>query len=248
MQNYKPIDINKIKKQYKNFVDEKRLEILLTMEQNISNNDAKDFLFLVLENEAYEKLRIKSILILSSLKDNLIEEKLRHYYSREKNENVCLAFVEAIGKNPSEQNTSFLQKIAQLDKSSTIRSIAIKNLCEYQLSSSDAIRNFLIEIIKRESSQFPKQMALSLLPSYATVDLIDDLMPFYRREENEKMQHLILRTMHLDKNRLNLEVDLPEEPILPEIQTKIERPNLFGNLRKRKKQDKKNKKDDMLFF
>jgi len=154
---------------------------------------------------------------------------------------VRLALIEVIGSLSSEAVEELLINAAKGDKNDIIRSIAIKHLHEREKIDYKTMRSILFDIIQNDKATFPKQMALSFLPTYAVRDDYDTLKLVFEREEKIKMKQLLHKTLSIIASNLRLEIDV-EEPI-EEQEEEVDKKK-----RRRRKKVKKKKNDEHLYF
>ena len=228
-------------KKFLNSPDRMRLEHLVSIEEEKKSKENIDFLFKVLETEKFEKIRIKTIFVLKKFEDKNIINKLCDFFSFERDTRVRLALLENLGSMSSNVIEDLLINAAKKDENDVIRSIGIKHLHERTNIDKKEMKNILMDIIQNDKSSFPKQMALSILSSYANRDDLDTLKLIFEREMKFKMKQLIHKTMGEVASALKIDFDVPEP-----IDEKIEEETDKKKRRKRKKQ--KNKKDEEYLF
>lgn len=223
---------------FSNLPDREKLALLIELSDHLENKEILDFLFNVIENERYEKIRIKSILILRTLDNEEIVRRLGELYAFEREKSVRLALVESLADMTSGEIDDLLQRIAQKDDNDIIRSIAVKNLHERNRISKVKMRALLLEIIQQDSSAFPKQISLNLIPLYADKKTLDILKTVFDREKKYKMKKLIHQTMRETADKVKIKFDI-EEPI--EVKTEEEK-------KRKRRRRKKKKEEEHLFF
>ena len=196
---------------FSNLPDRDKLGLLIELSDHLENNEVQNFLFHVIENDKYEKIRIKAILILKTNDDEETVRRLSELCAYERENSVRLALVEALSDMNSGEIDNILQRIAQKDNNDIIRSIAVKNLHERNKFSKVKMKTLLLEIIQQDSSAFPKQISLNLIPQYADKKTLDILESVYTREKKYKMKKLIHQTMKETADKVKVKFDV-EEP------------------------------------
>jgi len=233
----------KLEKKWKKFTnspDKVKFDFLVELSKQDKNEEIAEFFFKVVEQEKYEKIRIKAVMILKEYDDEKIVDKLISFYGFERERSVRLALVEALGNMSSSKIDDFLQNVIEKDENDVIRSIAIKNLHQRKKITKAKMRGILHDIIQNDHDVFPKQMALSVIEFYANNSTLEILQKVFNREVKFKMRSLIYQTLNTIAVKLNknLEIDEPkEEPF--EKEDKKE---------KKKRKKKKKEEEEYLFF
>lgn len=233
-------ELEKRIKNFSNFPDREKLAFLIELSDHLENKEILNFLFYVIENDRYEKIRIKSILILKTHDDEETVRKLSELYAYEREKSVRLALVEAIADMSSGEIDDLLQSIAKKDDNDIIRSIALKNLHERKKIGKAKMRTLLLDVIQNDGSIFPKQISLNLMSLYADKKSPEVLKSVYEREKKFKMKKLIHQTMREVAEKVKVELDV-EEPIEKKVEEEIGK-------RRRKRRKKKKEDEDHLFF
>ncbi len=234
-------ELEKRIKNFSNFPDREKLAILIELSDHLENTEVLNFLYNVVENDKYEKIRIKSILILKTRDDEETVRKLSELYAYERERSVRLALVEAIADMTSGEIDALLQSIAKKDDNDIIRSIAVKNLHERKKIGKANMRTLLLEIIQQDSSAFPKQISLNLISLYADKKTLEVLKSVFEREKKYKMKKLIHQTMSEVAEKVKVALDI-DEP----IEKKVEEEKRKRGRRRRLK--KKKDDEEHLFF
>ena len=228
-------------KKFSNSPFRAKFEILISISEQKKNKENIAFLFKVIEVEKHEKIRIKAILILKEFEDKKILQKLSELFSFERDNSVRLALIEVLGSASSEEMEDLLINAAKKDSNDIIRSMAIKNLHERKKITKTKMRSLLMDVIQNDRATFPKQMALSIISSYAKKEDLDTLKLIFERETKFKMKQLLHQTMRNVASKLQTELDV-EEP----IEEKEEEPD--KKKRRRRKKVKKKKDEEYLYF
>ena len=233
-------ELEKRIKNFSNFPDRDKLAVLIELSDHLEDNQVLDFLFQVIENDRYEKIRIKSILILKTHDDEETVRKLSELYAYEREKSVRLALVEAIADMSAGEIDDLLQSIAKKDDNDIIRSIALKNLHERKNIGKAKMRTLLLDVIQNDGSIFPKQISLNLISLYTDKKSLEVLKSVYERERKFKMKKLIHQTMKEVAQKVKIDLDI-EEPIEKKVEEE-------GGRRGRRKRKKKKEEEDHLFF
>ena len=232
-------DLAKKLKRFKNLPDYNKIEILDALGKEQKNSTITDFLINAFETEKYFKIRIKAVMVLARLNDQEIAQKLSEFYAYERDRNVRLAITEALGEMEDIETDEMLKNILKNDLNDVVRAAALRQLHERKKLKKIDITQLLLDVIKNDSETFPKQIALSLLPSYSTQTVYDTLKNCYYEEDKFKMKSLMFKTLTEVASTLNKEVDV-EEPKKPQIES-IEK-------KKRKKKKKNKEPEEYLYF
>ncbi|MHA2254696.1 MAG: HEAT repeat domain-containing protein, partial [Candidatus Heimdallarchaeaceae archaeon] len=196
-------------KKFKNSPYRVKFETLVSISEQKKNKENIAFLFKVIEVEKHEKIRIKAILTLKKFEDKKIVQQLSEFFSFERDNSVRLALIEVLGSASSEEIEEMLRSAAKKDSNDIIRSMAIKNLHEREKIDQTKMKSLLMDVIQNDRATFPKQMALSIISSYAKKEDLDTLKLIFEREIKFKMKQLLHQTM---KNvALNLQTELDVE-------------------------------------
>ncbi len=227
-------------KKFTNSPDKGKLDILVELSEQDKSEGLTEFFFRVIEQEKYEKIRIKAIMNLKDYDDEKIVDKLNSFYGYEREKSVRLALVEAIGNMSSSKVEDLLQAVIEKDDNNIIRSMAIKNLHNRKKISKAKMRNVLHDVIQNDHDVFPKQIALSVIEFYANNSSLDILHRVFNREVKFKMRSLIYKTLSIIATKLKKELDVEEPKEEP----------FEKNDKKEKKRRKKKKKEEEehLFF
>ncbi len=178
-------DLNQIRRSLTSGTDNDKLETLILIEKMPKNKKIAELLFNFLYSERYDRLIIKTIMILGSYKDKEILNKLQHYFSYQQYETIRLALIEILGKNNLYNNIDFIKEVAIRDQSALIRGMAVKSLLQKEQVDGHNILSFLMHLLLRERDVFPLQIALSVLPEYANEETISKLEVIYKRERRD---------------------------------------------------------------
>lgn len=228
---------------FKNTPDRLKFELLRELSELPEEEHITNFLLNVVENEKYDRIRINAILNLKKYESDLIVEKLKIIFSFERDKSVRLVIVETLGERDSDEIEDFFQQVAIKDLNDIVRATAIRKLHERENIDQTVMHDLLLDVIQNDSSVFPKQIALSALPCYATSTTYDKLRNVFFREEMLQMKKLLFKTLEEISTKFELDLDVkePGDPIFED--TKKAR-------RKRRKERKKKKldKDDYLYF
>ncbi|NPD90268.1 MAG: HEAT repeat domain-containing protein [Asgard group archaeon] len=229
-------------KKFNNSPDRVKFEILVSISEQKKSKENIEFLLKVIEVEKYEKIRIKAILTLKEFEDKKIVQKLSEFFSFERDNSVRLALIEVLGSASSEEIEEVLINATKKDSNDIIRSMAIKHLHERAKIDQKEMKNLLLDVIQNDRAIFPKQIALSVISSYAKQEELDKLKLIFEREEKFKMKQLLHQTMMNIASNLQTELDV-EEPI-EEKEEETEK----KKRRKRRKKVKKKKDEEYLYF
>lgn len=228
---------------FKNTPDRQKFELLKEMSELPENEKIVEFLLRIVENERYDRIRINAVLNLKNTKNKSVEERLKTQFSFEHDKSVKLVIVEALGERESTAIDDFFLKVVLKDQNDVVRATAIRKLHERENLEDSKMLDILMEIIQTDSSIFPKQIALSILPCYADGAAYKTLINVFKREEMHQLKKLLFKTLEEIAEHLDLEFSL-DEPLDPVFEdTRKAR-------RKRRKERKKKKmgKDDYLYF
>jgi len=228
---------------FKNTPDRLKFELLTELSKLPENEKIVDFLISIVENEKYDRIRIRAILNLKKMQSSLIDEKLKDIFSFEHDKSVKLVIVEALGERDSEDIDDFFKHVVLKDSTDVVRATAIRKLHERKTLSDSELLDLLMEIILTDTSVFPRQIALSILPCYANFSNYKIVRHLFRTEEMHEMKKLLFRTLEEISANLNIKLDV-DEPLEP----------IFDDSKKAKKQRRKERKkkkmgkDDYLYF
>ena len=232
-------------KKFNNLTDRTKMAELVLLSEKEIEKDEVDFLIGVVEKERFEKIRIKAIFMLKATKKKEIIQKLMEFYAYERENSVKLVLVESIGDMTSTKIDEFLSNVSTQDTNDVVRSMAIRKLHERGKIKSDKMKALLFDIIQNDKANFPVQMSLTILPSYADAKSLETLKLVYGRETKAKMRQLIYQTMSTIAESLDEELGIKQpaiEPSRDDLETSKRR-------RKRRKEAKKRKKnEEHLFF
>jgi hypothetical protein len=226
-------EITKKMKKFNNITDDAKVEFLELLGEEKKDSKIDDFLIKIIESDTYYKIRIKAVLTLAKFEDDEVAQKLSEIYAYERDRNVRLAITESLG-DMTTNTEEMLQNILKNDLNDIVRAAALRKLHERKKLKKDALRKLMLSTIKKEKDTFPKQIALSLLPSYATQTVYKELITIYDDEVKFKMRSLIYKTITEVADALKIEVDV-DEP---------ERPKPPPELKKRRQRRKQKKKQD----
>jgi hypothetical protein len=227
-------------KKFTNSTDRNKLDILVKLSEQDKSDEIAEFLFRAIEQEKYEKIRIKAIMILKEYDDEKIVDKLSIFYGYEREKSVRLALVEAIGNMSSSKVEDLLQNVIEKDDNDIVRSMAIKNLHNRKKIGKAKMRNVLHDVIQNDHDVFPKQMALSVIEFYANNSSLEILQKVFNREVKFKMRSLIYKTLSTIATKLKKELDV-EEP-------KEETFEKTDKKEKKRRKKKKKEEEEHLFF
>ncbi|MHA1199212.1 MAG: HEAT repeat domain-containing protein [Candidatus Heimdallarchaeaceae archaeon] len=228
---------------FKNTPDRLKFELLKELSELPEEKRITNFLLSVVENEKYERIRINAIINLKKYESDLIVEKLKTIFSFERDKSVRLVIVETLGERDSDEIDNFFQQTAIKDLNDIVRATTIRKLHERENMDQTIMHDLLIDIIQNDSSVFPKQIALSALPCYATSSTYDKLRNVFFREQMHQMKKFLYRTLEEISTKMELDLDVkePEDPIFED--TKKARKQ-----RRKERKKKKLEKDDFLYF
>ena len=233
----------KLEKKWKKFAnspDKVKFDILVELSEQDKSEEIVEFFFRVIEQEKYEKIRIKAIMILKEYDDEKIVDKLKNFYGYEREESVRLALVETIGTMSSPKVEDLLQIIVEKDDNNVIRSMAIKNLHNRKKISKAKMRGILHDVIQNDHDVFPKQIALNVIEFYANNSTLEILQKVFNREVKFKMRSLIYQTLNTIAAKLKKELAV-EEP-------KEETFEKSDKKEKKRRKKKKKEEEEHLFF
>ena len=231
-------DLEKRMKKFRNSRDRDKLAILVDISEKPKSDENIEFLLKVIEEEQYEKIRIKAILVLKKFANKEIVQKLKVIYSREEEKSVRLALIEALGNVSRVKIDDFLSDVAEKDENDVIRAIALKNLHERGKLDNEKMKKLILDIIQNDRATFPKQIAISIAQFYADKDILDTLKRVFKRETKHKMRLLLYQKISDVSEKLYVELDI-KEPI----------EDIIEEDKKRKlRRKKKNKEEEHLFF
>jgi hypothetical protein len=228
-------------KKFNNSPDRERLEYLVSIEEEKRSEENIEFLFKVIETEKFEKIRIKAIFVLKEFEDKYIINKLCDFFSFERDTRVRLALLEVLSSMSSDVIENVLINAAKKDENDVIRSMGIKHLHERANMNKKEIKLLLMDIIQNDKATFPKQMALSILSSYAMKDDLDNLKFIFERETKFKMKQLIHKTMGEIASDLKIDLDIAEPIEEKDGDEETDK-------KKRRKRKKKKKKDEEFLY
>ncbi|MHA1686902.1 MAG: HEAT repeat domain-containing protein [Candidatus Heimdallarchaeaceae archaeon] len=228
--------LDELKIQYSKGTDTGKLEILLKLSNQELTPEMMEFLYKVIEEERYEKLRIKAILILMKEQTQEIVKKLGEIYAYERDESVRLAIIQYLTPTKENNALQILKAALENDTNDKIRAIALKNLHESKEITKEEMKKIIESVIIREKAKFPKQIALGIVKEYADEKIIETLKKAYLKEKSYKMQKLLYQTLVEIYERMGREPDLAE----PEMEV--------VNEKKKKRKKKGKKEEDYLYF
>jgi HEAT repeat protein len=232
-------NIEKRMKKFRNLRDRDKLATLVDISEKPKSEENIELLLKVIEEERYEKIRIKAILVLKKFANKNIVQRLQEFYSREKEKSVRLALIEVLGDVSRVKVEDFLSKVAEKDENDVIRAMALKNLHERGKLDNEKMKKLILDIIQNDRATFPKQIAISIAQFYADQDVIDTLKRVFRRETKHKMRLLLYQKISEISKKLYVDLDI-EEPI-EEIVEEDKKRKL--RIRKKKKEE-----EEHLFF
>lgn len=234
------MSIDDLIKKYHKGTDYRKLEILMKLEEEERTEAIKRFLWEIIENEKYEKLRIKAILMLSEKQTKEITRKLGEMYAFERDQSVRLAIVQALKKSKVEIAKIVLERAVKTDESDKIRAVALANLHESKVATEEEMRKIIKGVLLEEKATFPKQVALSIVAEYADEEIIGVLKQAYEQEKGNKMKTLIYKTIEqiYNKKEESIDIEPPEKEEIEEEKGK----------KKRKGKKEKKKDNEELFF
>ncbi len=142
----------------------------------------------------------------------------------------------------SDDVENLLINAAKKDENDIIRSMGVKHLHERAIIDKTEMKNILMDVIQNDKATFPKQMALSIISSYAKKEDLDILKLIFEREKKLKMKQLIHKTMVEVASALKIELDVAE-PIEEKIEEEVDKKK-----RRKRKKKKKKKDEEYLYF
>ena len=233
---------------FKNTPDRLKYELIKELAKLPESEKVSDFLLNVVENERYDRIKIHAVLSLKKYTSTLVEERLKTIFSFEHDKSVKLVIVENLGERDSADVDDFFKKVAVRDQNDVVRATAIRKLHEREKVDDSEMLDLIMEVIQTDTSVFPRQIALSILPCYADSSIYRTIRNVFIREEMHQMKKLLFHTLKEISVKLELELDVnePLDPISIVDDSKKSRKHRRQNRKERKK--KKMGKDDYLYF